>query len=325
VGVIPRLDLPRTINPPRGWVSNANESQADQAPGHLITALWHAPYRGQRLRQLLGSAAPRSLTLDTFASWQNDTLSLPSLALRDAMMPVLPAPTTATDKEAQAILQAWDGHMTLTAKAPLLLAYMQEDLLTALLGDELGDDIDALRPARMDALLRALGDAEHNWCDDVRTKTEESCADTIATAWKTALQHVVDKHGNASSKWEWQAVNIAPLDNKLWQQVPVIRDWVDLATPVEGGHHTLKHAGHPDYDPHDMFKIDHAAGYRGLYSAGDPDAGRYMIVTGESGNILSPDYGNLVPLWAAGKSLTLAGTLSELENKHSRYLTLLAP
>ncbi|MGE3770501.1 MAG: penicillin acylase family protein [Bdellovibrionales bacterium] len=324
VSAIPRLSLPRWINPSRGWLSNANEAIAPARYPHLITALWMQPYRAMRLQQLLGGAAPGSLTHDVHAAWQNDDVSVPSLWLRDSTLALLPVATNETDRQARDILKAWNGHMALDAAAPVVLAYLEDELLSALLADELGDAVNTLRPVQPRVLVNALNDKVTNWCDNSSTKETETCADIVTTAWQAALERTIAQHG-APDTWAWGHVNIAPLENKFWQNIPVIGAWVDQATPVSGGNHTLKRAGKSDHDDSgNLFGVDHAAGYRGIYTAGDPENGRYIISTGQSGSILSPDYANQVRLWADGGSLGIKGSLSELDRQHPRYLTLIA-
>ena len=326
VGVIPRQDLPRWINPVQGYVSNANEQLADDTYPYLITTQWLEPYRGQRLHQLLAHSSEHSITFNDHAAWQNDVDSIPSRALRDAVLAHLSLRTDDTfDAAVRTLLQNWDGQYSLTASAPLVMEYLQDELLTALLADELGAATDTLRPAHISTLLRALSDSHGDWCDNVSTKEKEDCATTIRTAWNKTLQRIKDNHGDDPADWAWGGVNSAPLTNRFWQNIPVVGGWFDIGTPVAGGRYTLKRADHYDYDAHNMFSAQHGAGYRGIYSAGDSDIARYITAGGQSGNVLSGDYGNMVPLWADGKYITLSGTLSELERQHGRYLSLLAP
>jgi penicillin amidase len=51
----------------------------------------------------------------------------------------------------------------------------------------------------------------------------------------------------------------------------------------------------------------HGPGYRAVYDLADLDNSRFMIATGQSGNLLSPLYGNLTQRWRDGKYLKLVG------------------
>jgi penicillin amidase len=48
------------------------------------------------------------------------------------------------------------------------------------------------------------------------------------------------------------------------------------------------------------FAHRHGAGYRAVYDLADLDNSRFMIATGQSGNPLSPHYGDLVRPWRDG-------------------------
>ena len=47
-----------------------------------------------------------------------------------------------------------------------------------------------------------------------------------------------------------------------------------------------------------------------------------MITTGESGQVFSPHYRDLVPLWNEVRSITLAGSEEDLAKAGARELTL---
>ena len=49
----------------------------------------------------------------------------------------------------------------------------------------------------------------------------------------------------------------------------------------------------------------HGAGYRGIYDLGNPDQSRYIISTGQSGNVYSPHYDDLLELWAKGEYIAI--------------------
>jgi penicillin amidase len=66
----------------------------------------------------------------------------------------------------------------------------------------------------------------------------------------------------------------------------------------------------------------HGAGYRGIYDLGDPDGSLYMISTGQSGNLYSRHYDDLLPLWAEGGYVKIPITPQAIANSAAYTLTL---
>ena len=75
-GWIPFEELPWAKDPPRGFLSTANNRPHDDAYPHLIGLDFHTPYRARRIVETL--TASERLTVDDMARLQNDTVSLPA-------------------------------------------------------------------------------------------------------------------------------------------------------------------------------------------------------------------------------------------------------
>lgn len=325
VGIIPRHELPQVINPAAGVLGNANEAVVDSTYPYFITSAWDAGFRGQRLQQLLASAATFSPA--TAASWLNDTRSLPDLLLRDRLLALLKDRTASLPPPQGAmlaILADWQGQMDLNEVAPTILAIWQEELARTLLADDLGTDALALlQPFPLEALLRLLADENYQWCDNNTTDAIESCADAAQASLAITVSTLSQRFGNQPKDWTWDKLNIAPLANRLWDNIPLVGALVSNATPVSGGQHTLHRAGRIAMTgDHDLYNVQHGAAYRALYDLANPAASGFMIATGQSGHIASPHYSDLVPYWASGQLLPLTGLLSELQENGGAYLTL---
>ncbi len=53
----------------------------------------------------------------------------------------------------------------------------------------------------------------------------------------------------------------------------------------------------------------HAAGLRFVVDLRNPDAARYIIAGGQSGNLFSPHYDDLIPLWRDGEFVSIVGPI----------------
>ena len=61
-----------------------------------------------------------------------------------------------------------------------------------------------------------------------------------------------------------------------------------------------------------------------MFDLADPARSRFIIATGQSGHIFSSHYRDLMPLWLAGRSITLSGGEDELKARGAT-LTTFAP
>ena len=78
---------------------------------------------------------------------------------------------------------------------------------------------------------------------------------------------------------------------------------------TDGGDYTVNRAGVSFNGPSGrLFEDIHGPGYRAVYDLADLDKSSFMIATGQSGNPLSPLYGNLARRWRDGIYLRLDGT-----------------
>jgi penicillin amidase len=80
-GYLPIPDLPHVLNPDQAFYATANENQVDESYTHrrAIGWTWAAPYRGDRVDEVLASG--RRFTLMDMMRLQHDELSIPARTL----------------------------------------------------------------------------------------------------------------------------------------------------------------------------------------------------------------------------------------------------
>lgn len=100
-GLRPTSDLPRTFDPPQGFVSTANES-INPADGPPLVTLPMMDYRKRRIDQLLAGLPAASV--DDMQALQYDVISLQALDLLEVFLPNLP------DTPLKERLAKWDGN-----------------------------------------------------------------------------------------------------------------------------------------------------------------------------------------------------------------------
>ncbi len=299
-GFIPFDELPRIRNPRSGRIVNANNRIVGDDYPHYISDDWAAPYRARRIIERLDQI--KRQTLETTAGIQLDTVSLMARDLLPRLLAITAPSRTA--ERALEIMRAWDGVMSRDGPEPLIFNAWLRELNRAVYGDELGPllaDYWSLRPRFMAAVLDGRG----AWCDDVGTPGREDCSDVIAAALERALAQLATSFGADMEAWRWGAAHRARFAHSAFANLPVLGRYTNLAIETGGGNYTVNRGASRVNDETSPFANVHGAGFRAVYDLADLSRSRFMIATGQSGNPMSPFYGDMLKGWRDGEALDL--------------------
>lgn len=305
IGEVPYDDLPFASDPADGSFINGNNKIVPEGYRYLLTADWPAPYRAQRIEDLLRGNAAADATVEGAAAMQLDVTSLAARELLPRLLAVEPA--TPRGKEAIGILRDWDGRMTREGAAPLIFTAWAARLTRAMLADELGPAFDEFRTPEPAILSRILSEAPA-WCDDVTSDEAETCAQQLSGSLDAALGDLERRFGGPVQDLRWGAAHVARFAHPILRYVPLFESLFGYALETPGGNDTVNRGGFAlRAGPDDGFAHIHGPGYRAVYDLADPDNSRFMIATGQSGNPLSPWYGDLAARWRDGHYVKLVG------------------
>ena len=305
-GFIPFEALPRAFNPPRGRLVNANNRIVPENYPYQIALDWEAPYRAARIEALLDGEA--ALSPARAAAMQLDRVSLMARDLLPLMLAAAPGqgPAGGRPAEARALLGKWDGSMDRDQPEPLIFAAWMRELNRALYADELGAlfaEAGHWRPA----FVRWILSDGQAWCDDVTTAGIEDCASRIGLSLERALALLFARSGRPMAAWRWGDYHKLRFEHPLFRHVPLLRDWTSVEVETDGGNYTVNRGTPRLASEEGLFGHVHGAGLRAVFDLSDLDRSRFMIAFGQSGNPLSPLYGNLTQRWRDGDTLELAG------------------
>jgi penicillin amidase len=315
-GFLPVKDLPQSFAPPRRWLATANHNILPEGYSHPIAYEWAAPHRFLRIQQHLG--ASKKLTLDDFASMQHDNTSLPGLALarllgkQVASDPKLAEPTK--------LLQDWNGELTRDSAAGALQAVWLQEITGAFFQkkDFDKDTATALKSLNhVGAMLTALERPTQAWFG---AHPEATRNDLVATTFAKAVQRTRKLLGDDPKEWRWGKLHTVTFRHPLEKLEPAYAKAFNLG-PVErpGDANTPQNARHDD-----TFQQVHGASYRHLLDLADWDRARATSTPGQSGQLGSPHYGDLLPMWAEAQYFPLAYSRSKVEEV-TRQRLLLSP
>jgi len=286
-GMIPFDALPMASDPPRGrFVTANNKIVADDYP-YFLARDWELPYRAERIASLL-DATPRQ-SPDAMASIQADELSLAARSLLPLMLAIKPKGDDAATAAAR--LARWDGLMAPGAAEPLIFIAWLRELNRTLLADKLGPAFSfysSLRPN----VTRLILTEHKEWCG-----ASGDCGDALASSLDRALGELKSRYGADSAQWRWGRAHEASFASPVWSQVPLFGRWFDLAIAVGGGDDTVNAGVMFMGDDAAPFADRHGPSLRMIVDLAAPGDARFMITPGQSGNPLSPHWGDLLLPW----------------------------
>lgn len=291
-GTIPFDQLPHSFNPPSGHVATANNKIVPDDYPYLITRDWELPFRAERIERRLAEQPKQSIAAST--SIMRDDISLTAQRLLPLMLAV--APTSEAQRKAHAMLESWDAAMDADRPEPLLFTAWLRALNRRIYADELGE----LFPQFLDAnplFVESVLTKYPAWCDDVSTPQVETCAAQVSGALDDALHELEQRYGADPAGWRWGEPHHAFFGHPVFRRIPVLRDLFDRSVAADGGTDTVNAGVFHFSDGVNPYLDVHGAGLRAIYDLGELERSVFMIAPGQSGNLLSPHYDDLLPLW----------------------------
>jgi penicillin G amidase len=301
--------LPASVDPADGVIVTANQRTVPAERAAAVSHSWMAPYRAQRIGELLG-AADGPLTAADMARIQRDRVSLQVQTFLRALRDVRPALDALDAGDGRAariadeLLQGWDGAFAPDSRPAALFALLQPALYEALYGDELGDGLDALMSiatAHYNALEQVMHTGRSAFWDDIATPQPEGPAEVWANALRAAadaldqrLPAAADQRLDALRQLRFpHAFDLLPLVGPLFSVGPL---------PVGGDAHTI-----------DVMKtlpsapgaVTYIPTVRLVMTPTDWAGSRISLPLGQSGHRLSPYRTDRLDDWLHGDGVPL--------------------
>ncbi|MCK2244188.1 MULTISPECIES: penicillin acylase family protein [unclassified Crossiella] len=308
-------DLPHAYNPPQGFVATANQFNLPPGFPHPIGFEWSAPYRHQRITEVLG--ADKQFTVADGMRLQNDQLSIPARQLT-AVLATVPG-TDPLSTKALTLLRGWNAvESKESPQAALFELWLARHLNPGL--------VRAVAPAAAALIavpdsrnvLDALSHPEKWFGADPVTKRNQLVNDTLAAAWKEAETLL----GNDPAAWQWGRLQHTLFQHALSPTLsPADRARFDVGPfPRGGSKDTVNASGYRRTD----FRQTGGASFRMVLDVGNWDAARAINTPGQSGVQADPHYRDLAGKWREGEYFPLLYSRAAVE-RHADRITLLLP
>ena len=285
-GWIPMAQNPTVKNPPRGYVSSANQSSTDPSYPYYLNWRFAPPERAIRINERLEQMT--QATADSFRVLQNDNFSVLARTILPTLLEYLRvAPLGPGQKVAYQTLTEWNMVNSADAIAPSIFEEWVVTLGSAIWKDEFYSDSLAFRyPTRDRTEYLILKQPDARWFDNIKTPAKETISDIVQQSFKVALDSLTARHGPMSPTWQWADVK----DTEIVHLSRALKPF--NSTPVRngGGSSVVNATTH-----------HHGPSWRMVVELGPEPKAYGLYPGGQSGNPASPLYMNMLAKWEKGE------------------------
>ncbi len=284
-GRIPVDQNPTVKNPPRNFVSSANQRPTDATYPYYLNWEFANYERAHRINQRLSVMTRASV--DSLRSLQNDNYSV----LAEDILPILLSAIdikslNATESKGFEMLRKWDKCFHADAIAASIFELWQKDISAKTWADQFDVTNVPMRYPSRDKLVELIvKETNSNWFDDNRTPQKETRDDIIRAAYKFAVDSLQRKYGAISGDWKW--------GNVKHTHVPHLAQIAGFGSKFlnNGGSKTSVNATSERNGP----------SWRMIVALGKSVKAYGVFPGGESGNPGSFYYDDMVDSWSSGK------------------------
>jgi penicillin G amidase len=289
-GFVPFDQMPGAEDPVNGILATANSRVTPDGYPYQLTLEWAAPYRNERIWKWL--AGKNNLVPADMLKLQGDIYSSldQELGRRYAYAIDHSAKGDAQLRQAADLLRSWDGVLNANSAAAAAITAARTAFWPMVLKPKLGDD------------WRLYGWGEKAFAEEeIVTHSPPQWLPSGYATWDDFLtaimkQGLADEHAPGDLKtWQYGQIRKLELEHPLYGMLPWFKSWTGTgAQPRYGDTITVDQMG-ATLGPSQRLTVDWS----------NLDNSTENIVYGQSGNPLSPWYGDQWPHWYGRTTFTL--------------------
>ena len=287
-GYIPFDNMPFVFNPPTHFVATANQPVVPPTYKYWITADWSAPYRKQRIDDLLKSK--EKFSMDDIKAVQSDVYSIPAAQLQKHVVAL--KPEGFLQERALEHVKTWDGRLTTETIGGTIVEVTYQRLLTNLFADKLGksvfEDYRGKDNYTARVVLALLDQPTSEWWGSAGRDA------VLKKSYAEAVDWLGSQFGDAPGDWHWSRLHTATFGHQLGSVKPL--DLLFNAGPVgvAGSHYTVSRIG---YAGGTAFNSTTITSMRMIVDLANFANSVQIHTTGQSGQPLHKHYNDMVLLW----------------------------
>ncbi|QNH20770.1 penicillin acylase family protein [Xanthomonas sp. GW] len=318
---VPPTAWPSVFNPPSGYIVTANNKVVDSGYPYFISNDWAPPARAERIEQLLRGAIATGhpLSIESMRSIQSDTLDLSAAQLMDYLRGRLPK--GGRRDAAARLLRDWRGDMGgESAAATIFTEWMRQlrlQLFAPRMRADWGRNVASDLLSKMGEsveygdLLAVLREDRGGWC-------MQDCDAALGRALDAALWELHKRNGTWDmDDWHWSENQSTKYAHMPFSQSKALARIFERRISNGGSANTIDAAA-SKYQGSEGYVQTLGPGFRQVISL-DPAGIRhfYMNSTGQSGNVFSPHYDDMIEMFRDARLQPLVATY---DRAHARRL-----
>jgi penicillin amidase len=200
------------------------------------------------------------------------------------------------------LLKAWDYRHNIDSIGATIYEHLNGAVLRHALVDEMGDDLFAVYCTLADHwsfYKHFIGDDASPFWDDIATPNKETRQQIVIAAFQDMTSNLSNRLGNNTVRWTWGRAHTMEFKHPFGY-FPVLDRIFNLGPyPSPGGAQVINNMLY-DY-AQDDYHVIAGPSTRRLIDFASPDDSLTILPTGNSGNFMSPHYGDQAARFMKGE------------------------
>lgn len=301
-GYIPFDELPHVYNPPDGFIVSANDKKLDDTYPYFISDDWAPADRARRIDQLIRAkvASGKLISIEDLQRMQRDQMDLGAQKLLRLLKQI---EVDGSDRRlALSHLRQWQGEMSEDSQGATIFMIWSQHLREQLFGARLGSYWNRPEEARWlseivsntsyEQIVEALDGSVTGWCGSSEP-SERSCESVLTSTLDLTIANLKKLKGDDIDAWRWGDLHTAVYAHVPFSRAQLLAPFFERRIP-HGGSATTIDVAHARFDATSGYDQAVGASFRQIVQIGATSTHRYMNSTGQSGNVLSPHYDDMM-------------------------------
>ena len=332
-GHIPFEELPQAYNPPPGYIASANNKIVDDDYPYFLTLEPMPGYRARRIVDLI--EAKEKLSIEDCQAMQVDFYSIPAEELLPYILTL--QPDDQWRRRAIEYIRGWDRCLTADSVAAAIYEVFEFQLLKLTFADKLGEWADYYFGAgRLElapittligqaavALRGFLKEGDSDWFADGATGEPRTREETLLLALEETVSALREELGDDMERWQWGRLHQTTFTHLFGRIKPLHLLFDRGPFPTGGDSETVWQASVVPGFPTSPVAI--IPTYRQIIDLGDWERSVAVNSTGQSGQLGSRHYADMIELWRTGRYHPMLWERASIEREAEGTLILLPP
>jgi penicillin amidase len=302
-GFIPFEDMPQTYNPDKGYLINANNKNSSSDYPFVISHEFAPNARAQRIEYLIKEKINSGQKFEhhDMKTIQADEVDMTAFKLLKVLKKH--QGESSVNKNAIEFIRQWNGKAERESIGATIyyswIMFLNEEIfadeLTGYWNKKIHKEhlerlYETVSPDYTFSLLR--NDSE--WCDNVNSTRIESCKEILEASLSKTIDELTKLLGDDMEEWQWGNAQYTQYTHSLFGKLKIFNTLFNRKISNGGAVNSIN-VSSSVYIKSKGFVQDFGAGFRQIIEfRKDSFLHFFMNSTGQSGQLMSPNYDNMV-------------------------------